>query len=56
MEVFGIKNIGKFSIRRVLTKIITVEMAAKVHKIPLDELMVKLNSALELKIKENTND
>ncbi|MCE7735353.1 MAG: DUF1858 domain-containing protein [Candidatus Heimdallarchaeota archaeon] len=52
-EVFGVKNIGKYSIRRVLTKLITVERAAKVHKIPLDEFMVKLNSALELKTKEN---
>lgn len=53
MEVFGVKNIGKYSIQKVLTKIITEENAAKVHKVPLEEFMIKLNSALELKTKQN---
>ncbi len=53
MEVFGVKNIGKYSIRRVLTKILTVERAAKVHKVPLDEFLDKLHNALELKKQES---
>jgi len=35
MEVFGVKRVVTFSIRRILTKFITVENAAKIHKVPL---------------------
>jgi len=49
MEVFGVKSVGPFSIRRVLTKFITVENAAKIHKVPLDEFLDKLHQAVEIK-------
>ena len=51
MQVFGIKPVGKYSIRRVLAKLLTVERAARVHKVPLDEFLEKLNSAIELQKK-----
>ena len=47
MEVFGVKRVGQYSVRRFLTKILTVERAARVHKIPLEEFLIKLNKALE---------
>lgn len=49
MEVFGVKRVGRFSIRRILTKIITVENAARIHKVPLDEFLDKLHKAIALK-------
>jgi len=47
---FGIKSVGKYSIRKVITRFLTVERAAKIHKVPLDEFLNTLNKAIELKI------
>lgn len=49
MEVFGIKRVGKYSIRRIITRGLTVEMAAKIHRVPLDEFLRMLKKACENK-------
>lgn len=49
MEALGVKRIGRFSIRKVITKVITVERAARIHRIPLDELLTKLRTAVAIK-------
>jgi len=46
MEVFGVKRVGRYSLRRMITKAITVETAARVHRVPLDEFMETLNKAV----------
>jgi hypothetical protein len=48
MEVFGVKRVARYSFRRMLTKALTVEMAARVHRVPLDEFMETLNNAIEM--------
>ncbi|MFW9854267.1 MAG: DUF1858 domain-containing protein [Candidatus Thorarchaeota archaeon] len=48
MEVFGIKRVGRYSIRRLLTKALTVERAARVHRVPLDEFLETLNKVIML--------
>ncbi|RKX75945.1 MAG: hypothetical protein DRP60_08155 [Spirochaetes bacterium] len=48
MEAMGIHSVGKYSIRRIITRFLTVERAAKIHKKPLDEFLVTLNKAVEL--------
>lgn len=48
MEIFGIKRVGRYSLRRMLTKAITVENAARIHRVPLDEFMETLNKAIAL--------
>jgi hypothetical protein len=48
MEIFGVKRVGKYSVRRLLTKALTVERAARVHKVPLDEFLDKLQKAILL--------
>jgi hypothetical protein len=48
MEVFGVKRVARYSFRRMLTKALTVERAAKVHRVPLDEFLVKLQPAVAL--------
>ena len=48
MEVFGIKRVGKFSVRRLITKALTVERAARVHRVPVNEVLVTLNKAILL--------
>lgn len=52
MEAFGVKRIARFSVRRLLTKLITVEQAAKIHRVPVDELLVTLRKAVEIKARE----
>ena len=46
MEVFGVKRVARYSFRRMLTKALTVEIAAKVHRVPLDEFLKILNDAV----------
>lgn len=45
MELFGVKRVAGFSIRKMLTTVITVETAARVHKVPLDEFLVMVKKA-----------
>ena len=49
MEAMGIKSVGKYSLRRIITRFLSVERAAKIHKKPLDEFLVTLNKAVEQK-------
>jgi hypothetical protein len=46
MEAFGIKRVGRYSIRKIATKALTVEWAARVHRVPLDEFLEILNTAV----------
>jgi hypothetical protein len=48
MEVFGVKRVGRYSMRRMLTKALTVETAARVHRVPLDEFLETLNKAVAI--------
>ena len=45
MEVFGIKRVSGYSVRKFITKALTVERAAKIHRVPLDEFLVTLHKA-----------
>lgn len=47
MEVFGVKPVARYSFRRMLTKALTVEMAARVHRVPLDEFLGILHEAVD---------
>jgi hypothetical protein len=42
METFGVKRVGRYSVRRFITKVLTVENAARVHRVPLDEFLETL--------------
>ncbi|MFN8413266.1 MAG: DUF1858 domain-containing protein [Anaerolineales bacterium] len=53
MELFGVKRVAGFSIRRMLTTVITVEIAARVHKVPLDDFLAIVKKATAQK-KETT--
>lgn len=46
MELFGIKRVGRYSFRRMLTKALTVKTAARVHGVPLDEFLAILHEAV----------
>ena len=46
MEVFGVKRVSRYSVRRMLTKALTVERAARVHRVPLDEFLEMVRRAV----------
>ncbi len=49
MVMFGVKPVGKYSLRRIITRVLTVKMAARIHHVPLHEFLVKLHKAVEQK-------
>jgi hypothetical protein len=46
MELFGVKRVGRYSVRRMLTKALTVETAARVHRVQLDDFLDTLHKAV----------
>ena len=48
MEVFGVKRVARYSFRRMLTKALTVGVAARVHRVPTDEFIATLNKAVAM--------
>ena len=55
MEIFGVKRVARYSFRRMLTKAITVELAARVHRVPLDEFLEKVKQAVALQEQNRTS-
>ena len=49
MEVFGIKRVGGYSLRLLVAKALTVEWAARIHRVPLDEFLEILRRAVVAK-------
>lgn len=46
MEMFGVQRVGRYSVRKLLTKALTVEWAARIHRVPLDEFLAILHKAV----------
>jgi hypothetical protein len=49
MEAFGIERVGRYSVRRFITKALTVENAARIHRVPLGEFLNTLRHAVAAK-------
>lgn len=49
IEVFGVKRPGSLGFRKILTRFITVKAAAKFHKVPLNEFMMMVQTAIDKK-------
>jgi hypothetical protein len=47
METFGIRRVGNYSLRRTITKFISVERAARIHGVPLEQMLANLKAATE---------
>ena len=56
MEVFGVERVGRYSFRRMITKVLTVERAARIHRVPLDEFMETLNKAVAQQEQNQSKD
>lgn len=46
MEIFGVKRVGGYGFRKIVTRLITVKTAAFVHRIPLNRFVKMLESAI----------
>ena len=46
MEIFGVQRVGRYSLRRILGKVLTVKTAARVHRVPLEEFLSILDKAV----------
>ncbi|MFC1983232.1 DUF1858 domain-containing protein [Chloroflexota bacterium] len=53
MEVFGVKRVGPYSIRRILTRFITVKRAAFIHRVPLEDFLKMVKKAVNSNTKDN---
>jgi len=49
MEVFGVRRVGRYSLRMFLAKALTVEWAARVHRVPLNDFLAILRQAVTSK-------
>lgn len=49
MELFGVKRVGRYSLRALAAKALTVEWAARIHRVSLDEFLTILRQAVETK-------
>lgn len=49
MEVFGVHRVGRYSLRMFLAKALTVEWAARVHRVPLNDFLDILHLAVAKK-------
>lgn len=44
-ELFGVKRVGRFSLRALAARALTVEWAARIHPVPLEEFLSILKKA-----------
>jgi len=55
MEIFGVKRVGGYGLRKFITKFITVKTAAFVHRVPLDKFILMLENAINEKTKSTSH-
>ncbi len=48
MEIFGVKRVGGYGLRKVITRLITVRTAAFVHRVPVDSFIAMLEKAVQV--------
>lgn len=47
MELFGVKRVARYSLRALAAKSLTIEWAARIHRVPLDEFLGILRQAIQ---------
>lgn len=47
MELFGVKRVGRYSLRSLAARALTVEWAARIHRVPLEEFLGILKKAIQ---------
>lgn len=49
MEIFGVKRVGGYGIRKILTRFLTVKTAAFIHRVPVENFLGMLETAIAVK-------
>jgi hypothetical protein len=49
MELFGVKRVPRYSLRMLAARAVTVEWAARIHRVPLDRFLEILSLAINEK-------
>ena len=47
MELFGVKRVGRYSLRSLAARALTVEWAARIHRVQLEEFLEILKQAVQ---------
>ena len=47
MEVFGVKRVGRYSLRSLAARALTVEWATRIHRVPLNDFLEILKQAVQ---------
>ncbi|GMV34331.1 MAG: DUF1858 domain-containing protein [Chloroflexi bacterium CFX1] len=50
MEIFGVRRVARYSLRMLAAKAVTVEWAARIHRVPLDQFLQILKQAIAKRI------
>jgi hypothetical protein len=56
MEVFGVKRMGRYSLRMLAARAVMVEWAARIHRVPLDKFLEILDRAITRKKNKNEHN
>lgn len=48
MESLGVERVGRYDLRRLVGRLLTVRRAAGIHGLPVDELVARLQTAINL--------
>jgi hypothetical protein len=49
MELFGVKRVSRYSVRMLAARAVTVEWAARIHRVPLDRFLEILRLVISKK-------
>lgn len=49
MEIFGVRRVGSFGFRKFLARFITIKTAARVHRVPLENFIGMVETAINAK-------
>ncbi len=49
MELFGVKRVGQYSLRMLAARALSVKMAARIHRVPIEEFLDILYKAIATK-------
>ena len=49
MEIFGVRRVGGFGFRKFLARFITIKTAARVHRVPLENFIGMVETAINVK-------
>ncbi|MCC7449571.1 MAG: DUF1858 domain-containing protein [Anaerolineae bacterium] len=49
MTWFGVRRVGRYSVRALAAKALTVEWAARIHRVQLDDFLRMVQQAVETK-------